>query len=281
MQGPSSVSVDLVGGRQAVIGWMRNRLHFHPRVFRLTLEGFEYLPDDEVEQLVGKLFYAALDALAEHDPLVLRVTLDMGVSLTPHLRKLGFLDARGVHVVTFGVSDVLGREVRGSGAQLRLVSLSEALAAVGEQELLEVWTEAYGRAARLDPATPSALVASELRDLFLGEDGLATRMSVCAFFEDRLVGVCPAYRSGDALEVELGAVGVRSDALDRHTEISLAMVHDVAERAARQGVRRLIAEVDADAPLAVYPFADLPGRVTESLQSLMYVPRWAVGTASS
>ena len=40
-------------------------------------------------------------------------------------------------------------------------------------------------------------------------------------------------------------------------------------------MKRLQVEVDSDAPWGLYAFADLPGRVNESLVSLMFVPKWA------
>lgn len=57
------------------------------------------------------------------------------------------------------------------------------------------------------------------------------------------------------------------------------MLRDVADRAASNGVVRILAEVDADAPSSVYVFADLAGQVVESLVSLMYVPKWVSGPA--
>src|SRR5690606_416529 len=146
-----------------------------------------------------------------HDPLLLRVTLDSRAALLPHLRDLGFLDVRGVYVVTFATSDLFDQEPGSSidtASGVRLVSLSEAVRLVGEAALVEVWAAAYGRAARLDPATPHALPEAELRDLFLGDEDLDSDVSVCALASQRLVGVCPVYRSGDPLQVELGPVGV-------------------------------------------------------------------------
>jgi len=273
----SADAVELKYGAQRLgVRWSRNRVHYQPRVFRLDFVGFAAVPDDEVGELAGVLFAAARDALVGHRPLLLRVTLGQDSDLLPHLQKLGFLFARGVYVVAFEVPDLLGTTEESSPAALRLVSLDEASALTSEEELMAVWAEAYGRSARLDPATLDALSAQEQRALFLGNEDLDWELSVCAFAGGELVGVCPAYRGSDDLERELGAVGVAASWLEGQSVISLAMVRSVAGRVTGRGVERLVAEVDADAPSSVYTFAELSGRLVESLVSLMYAPNWVV-----
>lgn len=273
-----SVSVALGEGREAVVRWSRNRLHFHPRVFRLAFEGFGGAPEGEALGLAWRLFSAARTALVVHDPLLLRVTVEASDPLLAHLRRLGLLDARGVHVVRFAVPDLRGRALvsrSALGSAVRLVSLEEALVEVPPAALVEAWATAYGRAARLDPATPEELTEEELHDQFFGDADLDTDLSVCALTEGRLVGLCPVYRSEDRLEVELGTVGALAEMSERRLGVSRAMLRDVARRAADQGIELMCAEVDADLPESVYLFAEMPGRVVESLVSLMYVPRWA------
>ena len=281
MRTADSVRIALEGGHEVAIRWLRNRLHFHPCVLRLAFEGFDDVPPDDAYALLRRLFPFALTCPAEHEPLLLRVTLDSGAALLPHLRDLGFLDARGVHVVNFAISDLLNEEEgvsAGKAPEARLVSLAEAVRLAGEAALIEVWAAAYGRAARLDPATPHVLPAAELRDLLLGDEDLDVHLSVCVLASERLVGVCPIYRSpGDPLQVELGTVGVGAGESEQHQAVSSLLLRAAAERAAEMGVERLVAEVDADAPESVYLFAGLPGRVSESLVSLMYVPRWNRG----
>ena len=136
----------------------------------------------------------------------------------------------------------------------------------------------YGRTARLDPATPDMLRAKEQNELFLGDPDMDANVSVCAVAGGQPVGLCLAYRGTDPLEMEFGPVGVGSDVVDRHQEISLSMVRSAAGRAAELGVKLMQAEVDSDAHWGLYPFADLPGRVVESLVSLMYVPKWSLAT---
>lgn len=275
-----SVSATLDGRHGVAIKWSRNRLHFHPRVFRLAFQGFDGVSTQEVDAVLPRLFSEALAGLAEHDPLLLRVTLDADARLLSSLREQGFLDARGVHLVSIEVLDLLdygsGLGVD-AGAAIDMVSLAEATHILEEKALVKVWLEAYGRAARLDPVTAGALSEVELRDLFLVDEDLNTDVTVCAVEGERLVGVCPVYRTNEPLQMELGTVGVGDSELRRHQAVSLAMLRNAAERAAGRGVERFIAEVDADAPDTVYLFAELPSRVTESLVSLMYVPNWNPG----
>ena len=243
----------------------------------MAFTGFDGLPAEVARELAGVLLSEALAVVADLQPLLLRVTLEEDTELLPALQELGFLLARGVYVVAIEVPDLVSSPNVGAPKALRLISLKEATALVSEDELTAVWTDAYGRAARLDPATLGELTGDERRALFLGDEELDADLSVCAFLDERLVGVCPVYGGSGGMERELGTVGVAAPWLDLHPEISLAMLRDVADRAASEGVARLLAEVDADAPMSVYVFADLPGRVVESLVSLMYVPRWVVG----
>jgi len=273
----SADAVELEYGAQRLgVRWSRNRVHYQPRVFRLDFVGFAAVPADVVGELAGVLVAEARDALVGYRPLLLRVTVGQDSDLLPHLQKLGFLFARGVYVVAFEVPDLLGAAEEESLAALRLVSLGEAAALAAEEELMAVWAEAYGRSARLDPATLGVLSAEELRALFLGDEDMDWDLSVCAFAGGELVGVCPAYRGSGDVERELGAVGVAASWLEWQSVISVAMVRSVAGRAAGRGVERVVAEVDADAPSSVYAFAELPGRVVESLVSLMYTPNWVV-----
>lgn len=266
-------------GRRLAIGWSRNRFHYHRRVLRLAFIGFDGVPGNVVKELVDAMLSEAFAATADLQPLLLRVTLE-DEKLLAALQELGFLLARGVYVVSIEVSDLLRSPKVEVLTPLRLTSLQEATALVSEDELTAVWTDAYGRAARLDPATLEELTGDERRALLLGDEELNADLSVCAFLDERLVGVCPVYGGSGELERELGAVGVAAPWLERHSEISLAMLRDVADRAAGAGVSRILAEVDADAPSSVYIFADLPGRVVESLVSLMYVPKWVSGPRS-
>ena len=94
MRTADSVSIALEGGHEVAIRWLRNRLHFHPRVFRLAFEGFDDVPPDDAYALLQRLFPSRC-VLASTNPLLLRVTLDSGAALLPR-RDLGFLDARGV-----------------------------------------------------------------------------------------------------------------------------------------------------------------------------------------
>lgn len=274
-------SVELEHGeRRLSLRWARNRVHFHPRVFRLAFAGFDGLPPGVARELAGALLSEALAALADLQPLLLRVTVEEDTELLPALQGLGFLLARGVYVVAIDVPDLLSSPDEGVPKSLRLISLKDATALVSEDELAAVWADAYGSAARLDPATLGELTSEERRALFLGDEGLDADLSVCAFLDERLVGVCPIYGGSGDLERELGTVGVAAPWLERHSEISLAMLRDVADRAAIIGIARILAEVDADSPSSVYVFADLPGRVVESLVSLMYVPQWVSGPGS-
>lgn len=243
----------------------------------MAFTGFDGLPAEVARELAGALLSEALAVIADLQPLLLRVTLEEDTELLPALQELGFLLARSVYVVAIKVPDLLSSPNVGAPKALRLISLKEATALVSEDELTAVWTDAYGRAARLDPATLGELTGDERRALFLGDEELDADLSVCAFLDERLVGVCPVYGGSGGMERELGTVGVAAPWLDLHPEISLAMLRDVADRAASEGVARLLAEVDADAPMSVYVFADLPGRVVESLVSLMYVPKWVSG----
>src|SRR5690606_3188977 len=115
----------------------------------------------------------------------------------------------------------------------------------------------------------------ERRALLPGDPRQDAHLPEGAHDAAQLACVCPAYRAGDSVERGSGTVGVAAPWLKRHVGISLAMVRSAAGRASSRGVERLLAEVDADAPESVYLFADLPGRVVESLVSLMYVPEWS------
>ena len=268
-----------VGGRPLRLRWARNRLHYQPSTFRLTLEGFEGLPAEGTEvagEALETLLAEAQAALAPHRPSVLRVTVESGSALLPHLHALGFLFVRGVYVLALQVADLVRAPAAAADQALRLVLPAEARALASEGEIMAAWEEAYGRGARLDPATPDALSEEERRSLFLGYEDLDTELSVCAFEDDKLVGICPVHVGNAERERELGAVGVAAGWEERNTEMSHAMIRAVAERAEARGVERLLAEVDADAPYSVHTYAALPGRVVESLVSLMYVPRWGV-----
>ena len=214
-----------------------------------------------------------------HRPTLLRVTLEAGSPLLPRLQALGFLLVRGVHVLALDVADLLRAPGAAADGALRMVPLAAARSLVSEDELMDALEQAYGRAARLDPATPENLSGEERRSLFLEAEDLDEQLSVCALEGESLVGICPVHTGEDERERELGAVGVIAGWGERHTEVSLAMIRAVAEVVEVRGVERLVAEVDADAPFSVHTYAALPGRVTESLVSLMYVPKWdAAGT---
>lgn len=269
------VEVDIGQNRVIAVKWQRNRLHYNPRIFSLYFEGQCTLLSNEEGQL-RTLLSKALATLAEYDPLLLRVTLDSGSPFLSPLRQLGFLDTRNVYVVGFRIPELL--QVEDASAYLpsiRLVSLAEALVTTSEEALTELWLEIYGHAARIDPATPHQLSATELHDLFLGDGNLDHSVSVCAFDGERLVGICPAYETGAAQDMELGTVGVETKSMGRHQEISLAMLRSASRRAANKGIERFSLEVDSDSHWSLYPSADLPGQVEEVLVSLMYVPKWA------
>src|SRR5690625_1037601 len=256
------------------LSWSRNRFHYHPRVFRVSFSGFEGVVPEVAREMAKALLIEARAILSDRQPLLLRVTLEQDAHLLPLLQELGFLFARGVHLVAIDVPTLLGSPVRALPGHLRMRSLNESTALVSTDDLTAVWAEAYGRAARLDPATLGELTVEELHALFPGDQDLDAHLTVCAFEGDQLVGVCPVYRGDDDLVCELGTVGVADPWVAMESEISMAMLGAMARRAASMGVERLIAEVDADAPSSVYLYADVPGRVLESLISLMYVPKW-------
>lgn len=277
-----TVGIDIGQNHRLSVRWWRNRLHYHPRVLTLSFEGSSasLQVDDES---IRTLFAKALTKFAGLDPLMLRVTLESGSPLLPPLRRLGFLDTRTVFVVGFDVPGILRMSAplaADAHPRVRLVSLAQALEAVSEEALTALWLEVYGRTARLDPATPHQISTKEQHEMFLGDGELDRSVSVCALEGERLVGICPAYRTNDPLGIELGSVGVGSGSLERHQELSVAMVRSAASRAATTGVRRMSVEVDSDAPWGLYAVADLPGRVVESLVSLMYVPKWSQGARS-
>lgn len=222
----------------------------------------------------------ALTVLAAHDPLVMRVTLVHDSPLVAPLQKVGFHLSRSVLVVEFDVQELLAQppvsDAR-AGQQLQLVSLREALDLSSEEELLDLWLDVYGQTAHLDPVSKGLLSAEEWRELFLGDASLDSGASVCVFTDGRPIGICPVYLGSAPAEMELGTVGVGTRFMDLHREASLLMVTDVARRVAPLGVKRLLVEVDSDAPWGLYAFADLPGRVVETLASLMLVPRWDAG----
>lgn len=271
------VEVDIGQNRMIAVKWQRNRLHYNPRIFNLYFDGQCMLSSNEEGQL-RTLLSKALATLAEYDPLLLRVTLESDSPFLSPLRRLGFLDTRNVYIVGFWILQLLQEEEEVAVdyiPSIRLVSLEEALATASEKALTELWLEVYGHTARIDPATPHQLSAPELQDLFLGDENLDRSVSVCAFDGERLVGICPAYETGAAQEMELGTVGVETKSMGRHQEISLAMLRSAARRAANKGMERFSLEVDSDSHWSLYPSADLSGQVEEVLVSLMYVPKWA------
>lgn len=262
------------GGQRLSLSWSRNRIHYHPRVFRLSFAGFEGANAELMREQASALLSEALTVLSDQQPLLFRVTIEHDAHLLPLLQELGFLFARGVHLVAIDVPTLLRSPVRALPGHLRMRSLNESTALVSTDDLTAVWAEAYGRAARLDPATLGELTVEELHALFPGDQDLDAHLTVCAFEGNQLVGVCPVYRGDDDLVCELGTVGVADPWVAMESEISMAMLGAMARRAASMGVQRLIVEVDADAPSSVYLYADVPGRVLESLISLMYVPKW-------
>lgn len=160
----------------------------------MAFTGFDGLPAEVARELAGVLLSEALAVVADLQPLLLRVTLEEDTELLPALQELGFLLARGVYVVAIEVPDLVSSPNVGAPKALRLISLKEATALASEDELTAVWTDAYGRAARLDPATLGELTGDERRALFLGDEELDADLSVCAFLDERLVGVCPGLR---------------------------------------------------------------------------------------
>lgn len=266
------------GGWLLRLRWFQNRLHYQPGVYRLTWEGFPDLPQELPSEHVSKhlrvLFAEARAALAEHRPSVMRVTVASASPLLPHLRRLGFLSVRGVHILELQVADLLEAAGSSHDGAFHLLPLEEARPLVPDDDLMTVWEQAYARAARLDLATPEMLFAEERRSLFLGDEDLDTALSICAFSGDSLVGICPVYSGDDEREREIGTTGVADGWEGRHVEASLAMIRGAAARAQAEGVELLVAEVDADAPYIVHTYAALPGKVVESLESLMYVPQW-------
>src|SRR5690625_1074431 len=269
----SSVELEY-DGRRLSLQWTQNRIHYHARVFSITFTGFADLSTTVSRELAGALLSETLAILADLQPLVIRATLE-DEKLLVVLQELGFLLTRGVYVVAIEVSKLSPSSEEEVHTPLHLTSLREATALTSARELTAVWADAYAHAARLDPATLKELTDDERHSLFLGDEDLDADLSTCAFLDRQLIGACPVYRAGGELERELGEVGVAAPWQERHTEISLSMLRYAADHAAKNGVTRFLAEVDADAPSSVYLFADLPGRVVESLVSLMYVPKWA------
>lgn len=271
------LEIQLGDDRVAVLHWFHNRLHFHPRVLRLSFVGFEQVPNRELDFVVDAAFSELLAVHKSDPPLLLRATLDQGSNVLPRLRRIGFLECRRVFVVSLLVDEVdLNPRVQEVGGDIEVVSLADARLRARDVVLENLFLEVYSRVSRLDPATPERLTAEERQGLFLGDTDLDRIISSVAFRGERPIGLCAAYQGERQAELELGATGVCSEELREHHWLTIAMLKRTLSRAKDAGARAVVAEVDSDDPWSLYVFADLPCHLNGQSMSLVYLPRWQV-----
>lgn len=262
----------------AVLRWFQPRLHFHPRILLLAFEDFEALAVADlgpVIEEVCRILRAGVDA---GGALLLRVTLDERSVLLPFLKRSGFLETRRVYEPVLPLDGPIPefgeRLATIAGRPVRVLGLSEARARVGEEALVRLFWEVYGRVARLDAATPERLTEQERTSLVVGDEDLEWRATTCAFFGERLVGLCSVYRGEAREELELGPFGVAEASLAHHEEVTLAMLRASIVRAMELGASRLRAEIDSDDSRTLLTCAALPFRTDRVAVSLVFAPRW-------